>query len=425
MFACLGPFAAEATVTFQNASGITRRETIEERETLFAGAAGTCTGTSPCNTCAGATGLSICNETSVGPNVIFRIEAVVTASTITSPVVSLRSVTKNAPVNLTLEGPDSNGLISATGTWSSLCTQFSDATCSASFSDTWQFGIGDDSSEPDDKVEIKIVFGAAPAGSQLTTACRNQSVTGQGICYFTIEPGDEKVYLKELVSSTDFPGTGGSSSEVKFTDVIFYFEPVLNGESDATALARISTSSSSAVIGVTGSVESPLADDRIQGLDNDQRYCFTFANRDNTGNIYRFANVTNTTDYPDTSEICASPLLVVGLLDDKKCFIATAAWGSPFDPHVKDLRAFRDRYLLTNSLGRAFVDWYYTHSPDWADWISTHDEIRGVVRAALWPLWIIVKLVLIGGLLAALVTASGLTAGVIWWMKRRRARRLA
>jgi len=40
------------------------------------------------------------------------------------------------------------------------------------------------------------------------------------------------------------------------------------------------------------------------------------------------------------------------------CFIATAAYGSPMQLHVKDLREFRDQFLLRNSVGIAFVDIY-------------------------------------------------------------------
>jgi hypothetical protein len=39
-----------------------------------------------------------------------------------------------------------------------------------------------------------------------------------------------------------------------------------------------------------------------------------------------------------------------------RCFIATAAFGSPMAPEVALLRAFRDSWLLTNSPGRIFVE---------------------------------------------------------------------
>jgi hypothetical protein len=67
------------------------------------------------------------------------------------------------------------------------------------------------------------------------------------------------------------------------------------------------------------------------------------------------------------------------------CFIATAAFGSYLDPHVKVLRDFRDRYLLTNSLGQALIKYYYRYSPHVADVIRKHESLKSATRWALIP----------------------------------------
>lgn len=75
------------------------------------------------------------------------------------------------------------------------------------------------------------------------------------------------------------------------------------------------------------------------------------------------------------------------------CFIATAAFGTPFMPEVAALRTFRDRVLMTNPTGRAFVALYYRTSPPLADFIATHDFLRAGVRALLRPLVWLVKVI--------------------------------
>jgi len=71
--------------------------------------------------------------------------------------------------------------------------------------------------------------------------------------------------------------------------------------------------------------------------------------------------------------------------EEKECFIATAAYGSPMEPHVKVLREFRDRFLVTNSVGQAFIKLYYMTSPPIADYISEHESLRTATRWSLTP----------------------------------------
>jgi len=68
------------------------------------------------------------------------------------------------------------------------------------------------------------------------------------------------------------------------------------------------------------------------------------------------------------------------------CFIATAAFGSYMSDDVMVLRDFRDNYLLTNAVGRSFVDFYYRVSPPIANYIAQHDSLRTVTRMALTPI---------------------------------------
>ena len=68
-----------------------------------------------------------------------------------------------------------------------------------------------------------------------------------------------------------------------------------------------------------------------------------------------------------------------------KCFIATAAYGSPQEPEVMVLRHFRDETLLQSTLGTLAVKAYYTVSPPIADFIRDKETLKTIVRAGLTP----------------------------------------
>ncbi len=67
------------------------------------------------------------------------------------------------------------------------------------------------------------------------------------------------------------------------------------------------------------------------------------------------------------------------------CFVATAAYGTPLASEIGVLRQFRDRHLMTNAMGRALVDAYYTVGPIAADVIRDQPWLRAAVRALLTP----------------------------------------
>jgi hypothetical protein len=106
------------------------------------------------------------------------------------------------------------------------------------------------------------------------------------------------------------------------------------------------------------------------------------------------------------------------------CFIATAAYGSPDAGDVVMLRAFRDKYLITNAPGRAFVNLYYTLSPPIASFISTRPLLRSGVRAGLSPIVISARVALATTpaekILIALFFSFGLLGTLAVVSKKRR-----
>ncbi|MBW2980746.1 hypothetical protein KY360_05000 [Candidatus Woesearchaeota archaeon] len=76
---------------------------------------------------------------------------------------------------------------------------------------------------------------------------------------------------------------------------------------------------------------------------------------------------------------------------ERGCFIATAAYGTPFAQEIDVLRDWRDNSLSKNFLGVLFVKFYYRISPPIARFISKREKLRRLVRIVLKPVIKIIK----------------------------------
>lgn len=122
---------------------------------------------------------------------------------------------------------------------------------------------------------------------------------------------------------------------------------------------------------------------RVDGLANGVQYTCVVLGIDNWGNPSPSSYVAGT---PRPVQNLYRRFLAEGGQDQGFCFIATAAYGSPLDAHVRILRAFRDEVLARREWGRDLIRWYYRTSPRYAAWIRDRPLVRALVRGALWPI---------------------------------------
>ena len=102
------------------------------------------------------------------------------------------------------------------------------------------------------------------------------------------------------------------------------------------------------------------------------------------------------------------------------CFIATAAFGSPLEKHVRILRDFRDRVLLNSSAGKAFVQFYYLNSPAIADKIAPSECLRLVTRIMLMPVIGVAYLIVHLGMLMTMLLFTIFALAIIFTIRTLR-----
>ncbi|WP_373998822.1 CFI-box-CTERM domain-containing protein [Bdellovibrio bacteriovorus] len=384
-------FSSHATMTLNSISGDSNRDLSDPaKPIIYAGftPAVACTGDGSftCDSCTGTSAggkLFSCNRTSAYPNLRLVIQMTSTNTTGT-----VYAKIGEDDVSSTLPWTFDSGVLTFQATWAEICQAAGVGNCDSSMNKDLVVGINTTSggSATTDSMTFRLNtrVAAADGSDSLYTDCNTAPVAAnQGFCHFNVFPGDEKLYVENMVYSDGYPASPAPG--VEFRSVVFFYEPFVTD--DNTTIASISNASSMFELPVNRSANPPIVDDRVDGLVNGQRYCMVMANMDMTGVISHFTPIPGSSGSPVTAaELCGTPAAVVGLLDDKSCFIATAAFGSQMAPEVESFREFRNKFLLPSKWGKAFVKFYYKHSPYYANLIAESEVAKAAVRAALWPL---------------------------------------
>jgi len=132
--------------------------------------------------------------------------------------------------------------------------------------------------------------------------------------------------------------------------------------------------------------------------------------------------VTTSTSLATTSLTSSTTTTVtttlVHTVTPRRCFIASAAYGSELVPEVQRLREFRDTAIISSFSGASFMrlfdSFYYSFSPSIANAVSSSPTLAGMVRVTLYPLIEILRFASVVGAVSELgVVAAGSTASAL------------
>lgn len=392
--------------TTSNTSTDGSTTTTTNTYTVFGGYAGDVGG------CSSQSSTSVCNSCSVLTNSCGTYYSCATRSVNPALILKMSFVVDQIPAGATVKarwnnstsGTDVTLNNSPTATanvsipveikWGQICERaglsatdcdlstLSAGTPAASFTDTMYVGLVDSNnsfiSGSMQSVTVRFHVIKPDASSTMTTSCGSD----QAFCAFKVIPGDGKVFVKDVSRGTSGPGSAG----IKWEAMRVFYKEISTKPTASSDFCSISLGSNYKDLSVTdkSNIETKLEPNKVTDLTNDKLYMFTVASIDET---------TVVTGLMDTSDLFASvddhvamPGEVIGLLDDKHCFVATAAYGSDMAPQVNLLRKFRNQFLIPNTLGRKFVKLYYQFSPPLAQYISEHPTLRIATRGVLWPM---------------------------------------
>lgn len=413
---------------------------------IYAGVVGpdcNASGILTCSNCGAAAGNAghACNSQRIGQNSILRLFFTVTAATVAGPGQVGFSFGGGtiSPLPGTPIFSQAQYAQGQTGSvdipWSTLCgltdgTTAGDATCNAAG------GIGYIGANivlyvgitnvtiltNDGQANLYILGydGDQTAGGVIDTITPNSAANAFGIGAFHASPGDGKIYV------TDITTVAGSFCNPTYVgNVRVFYSP--------NSLAEASYGGPSVDLPM-GVGCAPIGDWIVDGLQNGTSYYFNISIRDLAfNNVFlidpAFISAQGTCNQPINNpgvdagcDYIATPGAVTGLLPNAfNCFISTAAYGSGFAPKVDTFRRFRDRFLITNALGRAFTLAYYKYGKIMAEHIAGHPARQFVARIFLTPLWALAWLSIQYGIIGTLliILATWFLVSTTWRELRR------
>lgn len=437
----LPSFSATAAIKITSISGASGYDIINSPNQIFGGTGGD---VALCNSVSGFTGcnscepdLFACNQNRIYPSrriqIAFQSDSIndnttyiatvraVSSGGTASDFVGVQSTTtngKNSPAFIEMDWADlCNGVVAASGGFVVDCEdgpinssitigliQGSVVTPGATMADSLEVKLRVDTPNPALAPDRDIIDDCASAVSPM-----------QGICYFSMFPGDEKAYIEDdkLIPFGQFPSSGILRekylrfyySTIDFTDV-HGLSPYIDIE--------LNTASSS------GSSVVETLSNKLGGLQNDQVYFMRIATVDEAGNVADFTSDASIAANCPVLAVGSCPFMVqpsqvLGLLPKNvNCFITSVAYGSPLEEHVQLFQKFRGDILMKSKVGRWFTHYYYKYGPYPAVFLMNNPSLKPIVRAALWPAWGVAWVSLRFGIWAGLfVSLLPLLAGIL------------